>query len=178
MERVGVGMKKHSVNWLSWGLWPLTAFLMSSTGHSAVPKNLNTFPEGERLVYTRLVQAFRTSKLDEVIKQRQVLERNYPHSVHLDNAYFLTGTLLFQKENYAEALKAFSVVRQKYIKSNKRPAAMYGMAMTYQKLNLAHQAQRVLQKIMTEYPGSPESQRAYMSLRMDSQVGKTPSVKR
>lgn len=164
-------MKKRSVNWMSWGL--LTALVVSAAGHAAVPKKLNSFPEGERLVYTRLVQAFRTAKLDEVINQRQILERNYPGSVHLDNAYYLTGMLQFQSEQFPEALKSFNVVREKYIKSNKRPAAMFGMAMTYQKLNLESLAHKVLQKIVTEYPGSPESQRASLSLRMEKVSGKT-----
>lgn len=147
-------------------VFAIAAAVMSPSVLAAVPKKLSQFPEGERLVYTRLVQAFRGNQLDEVIRQRQVLERNYPYSVHLDNAYYLTGMLQFQYEHFADALKSFDVVRDKYIKSNKRPSALFGIAMTYQRLNLAPQARRVFEKIMAEYPGSQESQRAWMNLRM------------
>lgn len=142
--------------------------------YAAVPKKLNAFPEGERLVYTRLVEAFRHNQVAQVKAERGILERNYPQSVHLDNAYYMSGMLEFQNLHYAEALKDFSVVRNRYPKSNKRPSAMLASAVTYQRLNLVPLAHRVFQGIMKEYPGSPESQRAWMQLQM---LNKTPKVK-
>ncbi len=141
---------------------------------AAVPRKLNAFPEGERLVYTRLVEAFRNNQVAQVKSERAILERNYPLSVHLDNAYYMSGMLEFQNLRYAEALKDFSVVRNRYPKSNKRPSAMLASAVTYQKLNLSPLAHRVFQGIMKEYPGSPESQRAWMQLKM---LNKAPKVK-
>jgi TolA-binding protein len=141
--------------------------MSSPLAMAAVPKNIRAFPEGERLVYTRLVQSFRQNQLAQVLSERQVLERNYPLSVHLDNAYYLSGMLEFQNMKYAEALKDFDVVRYRYNKSNKRPGALLATAVTYDKLNLAPQANRVYSMIIKEYPGSPEAQRAWMHLKLE-----------
>lgn len=144
-----------------------TQLLTHGFAQAATPKNLNAFSEGERLVYTRLVEAYRKNQLDEVIKQRQLLERNYPKSVHLDNAYYLTGMLEFQNQYMAEAVKSFNTVTDRFPKSNKRPAALFGLAMSYQRLNLQPLSSKVLKQIAKEYPGSPESKRAWMQLKLE-----------
>jgi TolA-binding protein len=131
---------------------------------AAVPKQLNAFSEGERLIYTRLVQAFRKDNLAEAMKQRQLLSRNFPLSVHLDNAYYLTGVLKYQRQNMAEAVRDFAVVVDRYPKSNKRPAALLAKSMAYNALGLKPQATYVWKKIVTDYPGSPEAQRAMTQL--------------
>ena len=159
-------MKKQLVIALSLLLAPLT--------HAAIPKKLNAFSEGDRLVYTKLVEAYRKNQRAEAINQRRLLEKNYPQSVHLDNAYYLNAMLDFQEGRMADAVRGFGVVRERFPKSNKRPAAMLAMAMSYQKLGLRPQSVRVLNLIRKEYPGSPESVRAGMHLRME----KVNSVKR
>lgn len=145
----------------------LVTLLWTQVSQAAVPKNMNAFSEGERVVYTRLVEAYRKNQLAEVVKHRQLLEKNYPRSVHLDNAYYLTGMLEFQNQYMGEAVKSFNVVTDRFPKSNKRPAALFGLAMSYQKLNLPKLSHKVLEQISKEYPGSPESRRAWMQLRME-----------
>lgn len=136
------------------------------SAHAAVPQKLNAFTEGERLLYTRVVEAYRKGNLTETLKQRDLLARNYARSVHLDNAYYLSGVLQFQNNRLAEAVRDFGVVEKNYPKSNKRPAAMFAKAMTYEKLGLPAQSKRLMQLIVKEYPGSQESQRAWMQLKL------------
>ncbi|MGL1148021.1 tetratricopeptide repeat protein, partial [Vibrio parahaemolyticus] len=81
---------------------------------------LNAFSEGERLLYTRVVEAYRKGDLNETIKQRELLARNYAQSIHLDNAFYLTGVLQFQNNRFAEAVRDFGFVEKHYPKSNKR----------------------------------------------------------
>ena len=153
-------MRKHMV---------MTAWLVILTSlpaTAAVPQKLNAFPEGERLIYGRLVEAFRRNQLADVIKYRQSLEKRYPSSIHLDNAYYLSGMLQFQNARYGEAVRDFNTVTDRFTKSNKRPAALFALAMTYERLGLKPQSNRVLQTVVKEYPGSPESQRAFMHLKV------------
>jgi TolA-binding protein len=145
----------------------------SSPLFAATPKNLNAFKEGERVIYGRLVEAYRRGQLPEVYRQRQLLERNYPQSVHLDNAIFLTGMLEFQNNRLGEAVRTFNTVTDRYPKSNKRPAALFGLAMSYKRLNLKPLSVRVLNTIQKEYPGSPESARAAMHLRVEKSSEKS-----
>ncbi|MGZ3722103.1 MAG: tetratricopeptide repeat protein [Bdellovibrionales bacterium] len=170
-------MKKHSVMRWAVAFTSLTPMFVAFNISAAVPQKVSMFPEGERLVYTRLVEAYHRGQLSEVAKQRQTLERNYPRSIHLDNAYYLSGMAELQNNRLGEAIKTFDVVRDRFVKSNKRPSAMFAIAATYQKLNLPVQAHRAFQKIMSEYPGSPESQRAWMQLRVEKEIAK-PSLKR
>lgn len=140
----------------------------ASFAFAATPKKLSQFlPEGERLVYGRLVEAYRRGKLQDVARQRQLLERHYPRSVHLDNAYYLNGMMEFQNGRYGEAVKLFDVVKTRFAKSNKRSSAMFAMGVTYDRLGLRPLATKVWDSVMNEYPGSVESQRAWMHLQAD-----------
>jgi TolA-binding protein len=172
-------MKKHFVMRWAAVLVSLTPILLSVNASASIPSNKAAlFPEGERLIYTRLVEAYHHNQIQEVIKQRQTLERNYPQSVHLDNAYYLNGMVELQNNRLGEAIKTFDVVKNRFVKSNKRPGALFAIAATYQKLNLPTQAHRVFKTIMSEYPGSPESQRAWMQLRVEKEIATKPSLKR
>lgn len=141
-----------------------------SPSNAAVPQKLSQFPEGERLIYGRLVGAYQKGNLLEVIRERQLLAKHFSKSVYLDNAYYLSGVLQFQHNRFGEALRDLDVVTDKFPLSNKRPSALYAMAMTYKKLNLSSNSHRVLRKIMQEYPGSPESKQAWMQLRLEKQL--------
>ncbi len=150
------------------------ASFLGATAQAATPGQLNAFKEGERVLYGRLVEAYRQGQLPEVYKQRQLLERNYPNSIHLDNAYYLSGMLEFQGNRLGEAVRTFNLVTDRFPKSNKRPAALFGLAMSYKRLGLNSLSLKVLNSIAKDYPGSPESARAQMHLRVE----KTGSLKR
>ena len=137
---------------------------------AAVPQKLSQFPEGDRMVYSRLIESYRRGDAAAVTKQRNLMVRHYPKSVFLDNAYYLSGVLDFQSNRLGEALKSFDTVTDKFPLSNKRVSALFAMAMTYKKLNLGRQSHSVFKKIIKEYPGSPESQRAWVQLRMEKQL--------
>lgn len=160
-------------------MWAIVLTVASSifTAHASTPKNLSQFPEGERLIYMRVIDAFHKNKLLEALHETAVLERDYPSSIHLDNAYYLVGSLEYQNNQLGEALKSFGIVRDKFEKSNKRPAALFAMAMTYERLNLGPQARHAFDGLMKEYPGSPEAQRAWMHLQL-LRNGKASYVKR
>jgi TolA-binding protein len=145
----------------------LFAAFVSLPALGAVPKKLNAFSEGDRMVYTRLVEAYRKNDLTSVQSHRRTLEKNYPQSIHLDNAYYLTGMLEYQNQFLGEAVRSFNTVTDRFPKSNKRPAALFGLAMSYKRLNLGNEAHRVFNRIAREYPGSPESQRAWMHLQLE-----------
>ncbi len=155
-------------------IFALVASLTSVCTFAAVPKKMNAFTEGERLIYARLIESYRKSQLKDVIQQRTVLEKNYPASVHLDNAYYLTGMLQAQNGQLGEAIHSFNTVTDRFPKSNKRPAALFGLAMSYKRLGLQPLALSVLNQVVKQYPGSPESQRAWMHL----EVEKKSSLKR
>lgn len=141
---------------------------VAASAQAAIPpaSKSDSFPEGERLVYSQLVQAFQKRDLEKLTKQKKLLESNYPASVHLGLAYFLIGALDYQQDHLGEALMAFDKVVNSYPLSSKRSAALYAMGMTYKKLNLPKQASSVFHRVIDLYPGSPDSQRAWLEIRL------------
>jgi TolA-binding protein len=137
---------------------------------AATPQKLSQFPEGDRMVYGRLVDAYRKGNLIEVIHQRDLMAKYFNSSVYMDRAYYMTGLLQFQHNRYGEALRDLDIVTDKYLLSIKRPSAFFAMAMTYKKLNLNHQSQLILKKVIKEYPSSPEARRAAMQLRLETKI--------
>jgi TolA-binding protein len=140
---------------------------LAGAASASIPKQkANGFPEGEKLVYSKFLNSFRKADLQDMEKQKKLLEQNYPASIHLDNAYYLIGALEYQQDHLGEALRAFDHVVNQFPQSARRSAALFGMGMTYKKLNLSHQAQAVFKRVINLYPGSPESQRAWLESRM------------
>jgi TolA-binding protein len=172
MEEEEVAMRMHAV------ITRIALCLTSVATFAATPPKLNAFSEGERLLYTRIVEAYRKNDAAELTRQRDLLAKNYPKSVHLDNAFYLSGVLEFQNNHMSEAVRNFGIVADRYPHSNKRPAALFAKAMTYQKLGLKPQASHVLNEIVKEYPGSQESQRAWMQLKIAGETKGSASVKR
>jgi tol-pal system protein YbgF len=146
----------------------IVSFLLASSAWAAVPKDskTETFPEGERMIYSRLQASFQKGDEEDVVKQKKLLEKNYPASVHLANAAFLLGALEYSQNHLGEALRAFDQVVNQYPLSNKRPSALFAMGMTYKKLELPNQATAVLDRVIQSYPGSPEAQRATLEVKL------------
>lgn len=137
---------------------------------ASVPSKLNAFTEGDRLVYSQIVRAYKKDQRAELSQQLRLLAKNYPQSVHLDNAFYLKAMLDFQQQRWAEAIRSFATVRTKFPNGNKRPAAMLGIAMSYLNLGLKVQANRVFGELIREYPGSSEALRAKVQLKVQTGV--------
>jgi len=123
-------------------------------------------PEGEKAIYLRIVEAFRRGDIKETYKFRDMLVKNYPKSIYGDNAFYLAGLLDYQRGRVAEAVKNFGEVVKRYPHGNKRAAALYAKSMAYSKLNLPHISKKLLEEITKIYPGIPESQMAWIDLRL------------
>ena len=133
---------------------------------AATPPLSKVFPEGDKMIFSKLSTSYEKEDLNDVIAQSEVLQKKYPRSLYTDQAVYLRGYLELKKGRYAEALKAFSYLESKRPMSVKRKEALFAKAMTYKKLKLTRQAGLVLLRIEKTYPGSPESQRAALERRL------------
>jgi|GEM_PF-1325225 len=150
----------------TWLIFIFSCFL-SNPVWAAIPKNqAPSFPEGEKLIYSKFLASFRKGDVTDMTKQKKLLQENYPQSIHLDNAYYLMGAAEYQQDHLGEALRAFDMVVNHFPQSSKRSTALFGMGMTYRKLNLTNQAEAVFKRVIELYPGSPESQRAKLELQL------------
>lgn len=140
-------------------------------GSKSKAKLGSQLPEGEKAIYLRVVEAYREGNVAQVYKFRDLLLKHYPRSVYADNALYLTGLLDYHKGRTAEAIQNFGDVTTRYPQSNKRVSAMYAKAVAYSKLNMPEFTKRLLKEIIDQYPGSPESQRAWIDLRLKDKRG-------
>ncbi|MBV2167319.1 MAG: tetratricopeptide repeat protein [Bdellovibrio sp.] len=122
--------------------------------------------ENDIALYAEMVSAYQND--DEIaFKSRlQSLLTRFPQSSYADNALFLAGRMAVDHNNFAEAIKYFAQVEKEYPRSNKVVAAKFAKAMTYKKMNLPEFALRTLKEVRAKYPGSPESFRADVELKM------------
>ena len=139
---------------------------LSVTSYSLTTSIKNNLPDGDKLIYGRLVQSYRKQNISDVVAQKNLLEVNYPNSIHMDNALYLSGLLQVQNNRIPEGLKDLSKLEKNYPQSLKRPSALFAKAMAYQKLNLPVQEKLVLQSLVKKYSGSIESQKAWVELRL------------
>lgn len=131
----------------------------------------SNFPEGEKAIYLRILESYRKGNIEETTRFKDLLLKSYSQSIYADNAIYLTGLLDFQRGRTAEAIQNFGELIKKYPNGNKRPAAMYAKSVAYSKLNLHGLAKKLLEDITARYPGSPESQRAWIDLRLKEKKG-------
>lgn len=122
--------------------------------------------ESDISLYAEMISAYHEG--DEIgFKSRlQNLLRRFPQSSYADNALFVAGRMAVDRGNYAEAIKYFAQIERQYPRSNKVVAAKFAKAMTYKKMNLPEFSRKTLSEVRSKYPGSPESFRADVELKI------------
>lgn len=113
-------------------------------------------PLNEDTLYAEVITSYRSANLQKLLFFQKELSSRFSKSVHVDNAVFLSGKLLFRQGQLARSLSFFHSITEKLLQSNKRPAALLMKARVYIQLNLPEVALATLQQLRKEYPGSPE----------------------
>lgn len=90
--------------------------------------------------------------------------QQYSDSKFLDQVYYYRALNLKSLKQFAFALKAFSVVENKYLLSPFRPDSLLQKAEIYQIMNLNSYKHRTLYKLIRQYPKSKEARLAQLEL--------------
>ena len=121
---------------------------------------------GEDDLYARVIESFRSKDKTALSASAEMIRRKFPSSLHIDNSIYFMALLDMQENSFVPALRKFESVIQDFPAGNKRVSALFAKAVLYKKLNLVDQSQTVLNQVMREYPGSPESQRSVIELKL------------
>ncbi len=138
----------------------------SSKKDRMVLSGVDAFGPGEKVAYAKVIQTYRKENLNGTQGAVDALLKFYPRSVYADNALYLQGILQMKKGQTGQAIKSFDQVIKEYEKGNKRASAMFAKSVAYKRLNLKKTAVKYLKMVMKNYPGSIESQRAWVELRL------------
>lgn len=130
----------------------------------------------EKLLYASLIKSYRKDDLKRTERHLEQMLSYHPRSVYADNALYLTGILQLKKGQLGESIRTFDKVIKSYPRGNKRASAIYAKGIAYKKLRLVKPAREHLLNVIENYPGSLESQRAKVELKLISKMKKTKSA--
>jgi len=88
-----------------------------------------------------------------------------PQSDKVDDAQFYIAESYFNEKWYEKAVLEYQVVIAKYSKSNKRAAALYKQALSFEKIGDAVNAKARFKDVVSVYPSSPEAALAKKKLQ-------------
>jgi TolA-binding protein len=126
-----------------------------------MPANVN-----EESLYAEVVRAFQTRQIDAVDNYADAFLLRYPQSVFADKALYLKGEIHLIMGFPTEALREFERVISEYPTGNKYTAALFGKGVCYRKLQLYQYAEKVMEDIRSDYPGSPEFYKSDLERKM------------
>ncbi len=110
----------------------------------------------EESLYSEVIRAYQMRQIDAVDHYADAFLEKYPQSVFADKAIYLKGQIHLILGFPAEALREFERVISDYPTGNKYVSALFGKGVCYRKLQLYPYAEKVLDDIKENYPGSPE----------------------
>lgn len=95
------------------------------------------------------------------------LIQTYPKSLLVSDAHFCLAESYFNESSYEEAITEYQQVIANYIKSRKRPAALYKQGLSFEKIGGADNvkaAKERFRSVVNLYPATPEAKLARKKL--------------
>ena len=140
-----------------------------TAGEATVVAEATTEASGDHLLYAKVIESFRAEQKEDLLRSVELLQKGFPESEHVDNALYLKGLYHFAHNELADALKTFRQVQEKYPESNKVVSSLFAEAMVLKKMSRRTEAEQKLKNVAKLFPGSPESQRVDLELRILSE---------
>lgn len=126
------------------------------------------FPDEDRKAYEFLLSSYQKQDLPQLKTRYLQFAKDFPDSSLRDNALFLVAQLMMEKGQWKESLKPLNGVLKSQLTSERWPAAIYGKGLAYQKLGQEKLAEKQWKILLKRFPGSKESQKAWVALRLMS----------
>lgn len=134
--------------------------VISSLSVEAKATNLD-----EKDIYVQVLRHYQQAEGGLLESAVNRLVKRYPKGPLLDNALYLLAKWQFNNQLFKKALENIERIEQLAPTGNKRVSAWFLKASIYRERGLHQPYMNVLQKIMTHYPGSWESQQAWIEKR-------------
>jgi len=94
--------------------------------------------------------------------------QQFPQTEYSDNAQFWIGESYYKEENYEEAILAYEEAIKKYPQGNKTPDALLKQALCFRALGDNTSSKIIFQRVIEQYPESPQAEIARRELRRSS----------
>jgi tol-pal system protein YbgF len=142
----------------------LTLCLSSSPAHGAPAQVQDT----SRHLYDRVMQEFKQRDYEAALAGFRFFLELHGHTSLAANAQFWVGECQYRMGRYKDALKAFYNVVSYYPLSPKLAASTLKIGQTYTKLKDYDKARMMYERVVEEYPESPEAEVAKKALEAEA----------
>jgi tol-pal system protein YbgF len=113
---------------------------------------------GAPLSYQRALQLYRDNQTEQAIQGFRDFLRGNPKSPLADNAQYWIGEAYFAQSDYNRSIIEFNEVLLKYPQGDQVPGALLALASAFATSGDKIDAKLVLQKLISDHPGSEEAQ--------------------
>ncbi len=141
----------------------MSVFLMENLDADSSTTALEMYARAELCVFQ--------NKYDSAFVILDSINTQYPTHPIEDDVLYLRAQMYKNKRQYPEALKAYSIIVEKYKESIRADNALYEMALIYEtRLDDKERAKELYEKLFTDYSGSTltvEARRRFRLLRGD-----------
>lgn len=124
----------------------------------------------EHLIYGKIIASFRAQNSSDLRRGVNLLEKGYPNSVHLDNAFYLAGMDCVAKGNLAGGIAWFDRILKEQPLSNKAVSALFAKAIAERRLRDLRKAKLHFSEVLRLYPESFEAQRAVSEIKILARI--------
>ncbi len=133
---------------------------------SVTPSSFQPSPHmTDKQLYSELVGSYDRNNELAFFSRFQAFNQKFVKSPLAPDVIYLAGLMSLSNKNYGPALKFFNQVLKNYPSSSKAASALFAKGVTFKKMNLIPESQKVLVTVQKKYPGSPEALRTQAELK-------------
>lgn len=122
-----------------------------------------------RHLYDRVMEEFKHRDYEAALAGFRLFLELHGQTSLAANAQYWVGECQFRMGRYKDALKAFYNVVSYYPLSPKLPASTLKIGQTYTKLKDSEKARMMFERVLDQYPDSPEAEVARKALDVEAE---------
>lgn len=131
---------------------------------------------GDFALYYRAIALTKLSRHNEALPPLQRLKKDYPDSPFVRSAALLLADILFQREDFPNALLAYQTFLADYSSGNDSLKAQLQSALCREKLGDPKGAMQDLRRIWLAYPAKPVARQAEAQLERVAKLTESPQL--
>jgi TolA-binding protein len=120
----------------------------------------------DRELYGELLAAYDRNDEFGFHSRLQMFQERFARSPLMEDSLYLAGMMAVSEKNYGVALRNFNRILKEHPHGHKVASALFAKGATLKKMNLPDQARQSWLQVQKHFPGSPESMRAAMEIKI------------
>ena len=121
--------------------------------------------EPAKRLYDRVMEEFQRHDYEAALAGFRFFLEVYGQTRLASSAQYWIGESELRLGRYRQAVASFDVLAARYPTSPKLPASAYKKALAYRKLGFPREARTLLERVIAQFPRSPEAQLARKTLK-------------